>query len=125
MASIADLLAALQNGVFAIRSLQTTPFAGGAVSAINTINSTMAVQIIGANANRINISFHNPGTLPIYVYPATLASGTPNLPTFTNLGGTFQVLPGGFLTVFDASLGAWSAFSSAGSSNALTIMDNP
>jgi hypothetical protein len=127
---LSDILSTQQNGVAALRDLNTTlgagggfaSFPGGAVTGLNSL-STTAVQAVGANAGRLNLTFHNPGTVTAFVYPNTGAGGTPLTPLTSAVGGSFMVVPGGFLTVVDATNGAWSAFSSSGSNNPLTVMD--
>ena len=131
---LSDILSTQQNGVAALRDLSASlgsgtggvglggiiaqaTFVGGTVTGLNSL-STTAVSAVAANPSRVNLTFHNPGTVPAYVYPT--ASGAP---TTTSLGGALTVFPGAFLTVVDTTNGAWSAFSSSGSGNPLTIMD--
>jgi hypothetical protein len=127
---LSDILSTQQNGVAALRDLSTalgsggafSNFMGGSVTGLNSL-STTAIQAVGANAARLNLTFHNPGTVAAYVYPNIGATGMPLTPSTSALGGAFTIFPGAFLTVVDGTNGAWSAFSASGSNNPLTVMD--
>lgn len=100
---------------------------GGKIYAYNNISTTPAV-VVAANPSRTQITFHNPGTVDIFIAPSTVlnASGasvalTPNT---TILGGCFRVFAnGGTLVISGECQGAWQAFSATGITNALTVMD--
>lgn len=99
------------------------PTSGGKVTPINNIGTTGA-QIIGGNPSRVTITFHNPGTNTVYVYPMTQASGAALAPTLTVLGGTFVVLAASLLTFTGEVQVAWGAFATAGAANPLTVMES-
>jgi hypothetical protein len=94
---------------------------GGKVSAVNP--TTSPGQVIAANPPRQSLIFHNPGTTNIFVYPLLNATGGVNSPSSGNLGGSFQVLPGGLITITGECQGAWGAFG-ASATNYLTIMES-
>lgn len=125
MASNSDILSVLQNGVTAVQALAKNTgsvFMGGSVIAVNTV-ATVGSVVVSSNPNRINITFHNPGSINIYVWPIKDINGNLNIPSFANPGGAFVVMPGAFLTLIDSSNSAWAALSSGGSTNPLTILD--
>jgi hypothetical protein len=99
---------------------------GGNPIAFNTI-STTPQQVVGGNAARRKITFHNPGTIDIFIAPATTVvaggSDTPFVPSPSALGGCFLVYAnGGTLTIDGECQKAWQAFSRTGSNQPLTIL---
>lgn len=118
-----DILAALQNGVNAIRDVSFLPPISGQVISVNNL-STTAVSVLTSTTVRTSITFHNPSVNGpnVFVYPTTPLGGGTNTPTLSALGGSFAVLPGAFLCLTDGSSGSWFAFSSSGSSIPLTVM---
>lgn len=103
---------------------------GGKVYSYNNV-STSPAQVAPANPSRQSITFHNPGTVDIFIAPALAfaslgaASPTALAPTTSALGGCFRVFAnGGQLTVTGECQGAWQAFSASSSGNALTVMDS-
>jgi hypothetical protein len=67
--------------------------------------------------------FHNCGSVALFVYPLTLASGLPNSPSVASPQGSFQVMPGGLLTISGECQLAWGAFAASGSGS-LTISES-
>jgi|SRR5271165_4807030 len=100
---------------------------GSRVYAFNNINTTPQ-QIVGINSQRQRITVHNPGTIDIFVAPATVivsSSDSALAPTTAALGGCFLVFAnGGTLVLQGECQKAWQAFSRTGSGNPLTVMDS-
>jgi hypothetical protein len=98
---------------------------GGKVTPVNGLTTTPG-QVIGINSQRRQITFHNPGgSITVYVYMLQTATGATLVPALPNsLGGTFSVLPGGFLVVDGECQFAWGAFAASGSTASLTIMES-
>lgn len=100
---------------------------GGKVYAYNAI-TTAAAQVAPANTSRQKITFHNPGTVDLFIAPAYVQNTGSNAalaPTNAALGGTFRVYAnGGTLSIEGECQGAWQAFAASGSTNALTVMDS-
>lgn len=115
------------------------PTSGGKIYAYNNLNTT-AQPVAPQNTNRRTITFHNPGSVNVIVFPAlvqalnavpTSTNGQPNIsnvtlsPTTTTLGGGFLVYAnGGQITFTGECSGAWQALAATGSNNALTVSDN-
>lgn len=106
------------------------PASGGKVYAYNAIDTTPA-NVAPANVMRKQITFHNPGTVDIFVAPATAfasigaSSPTALAPTTSALGGCFRVYAnGGTLVITGECQGVWQAFSASATGNALTVMDS-
>jgi len=98
---------------------------GGKVYAFNTVTNANNISVAPANPQRNSITFHNPGTNDIFVSPTTTATGTTLTPTLAALGGSFRVFGnGGSLTITGECQTAWQAIASAGTTNALTVMDS-
>jgi len=110
--------------IFGVGSPGTVgPASGGKVTANNLITTTPAI-VIAANPSRASITFHNPGgTVTLYVAPVLNAQGQSLVVGLGALGGSFQLLPGGLLTLSGEVQGAWQAFAASGS-NPLTIMES-
>lgn len=92
----------------------------------NNVLGTSPSQIVGNNGQRVAITFHNPGTVNIYVYSSQISPA----PGLGNLGGTYVVFPGGDITIYGGNVmsisavnGPWSAFAASASNNPLTIME--
>lgn len=101
---------------------------GGKVYAYNNVG-TGAASVAPINPSRTQITFHNPGTVDIFVAPANAlnVSGVQSVlsPTTGALGGCFRVFAnGGTLVVTGECQGAWQAFSASAANNALTVMDS-
>lgn len=90
--------------------------------------STVPQQVVGLNPQRQSITFHNPGTVDIFVAPASVQNGgsdTPLTPSPTALGGCFRVFAnGGTLKVSGECQKPWQAFAGTGTTNPLTVMDS-
>lgn len=100
---------------------------GGKVYGFNTINST-AQQIVPSNPQRQRITFHNPGTVDVWVAPGSLVNAAGNQVPFTPVigavGGCFLVYAnGGSITIMGGEIQfAWSALSVSTAS--ITAMDS-
>lgn len=101
---------------------------GGKVYAYNAL-TTAPQAVAPANTSRTQITFHNPGTVDVFVAPATVinASGSAIalVPTTVLLGGCFRVFGnGGALVIGGECQTAWQAFAASGTGNPLTVMDS-
>ncbi len=98
---------------------------GGYILAYNDISST-PTQVLGQDPQRKRVTFHNPGTLDIFIAPAFIqTSGTdvPFVPSPSALGGCFRVFAnGGTLVIEGECQKPWQAFSATGTTNPLTVM---
>jgi hypothetical protein len=99
---------------------------GGSPLAFNNI-STTPQQVLGGVAARRKITFHNPGTVDIFIAPVTVAgangSDTPLTPTTIALGGCLRVYAnGGTLEISGECQKPWQALAASGSTNPLTIL---
>jgi hypothetical protein len=100
------------------------------VIAVNNLG-TSPVQVIGVSPTRAQLTFHNPGTVDLVVFPTTVlqnvaGGGSINLtPSVGALGGGFRVFANGGDRVVGgpACTQAWQALSVSGSGNPLTIME--
>lgn len=99
------------------------PTSGGKVTPINNL-ATSAIQVIGPNQYRAALSFHNPGTVAIYVAPLLNAQGQSFTPSLGALGGTFIIYPGSTLSLQGETQYAWQAFAASSSNNPLTVMES-
>ncbi len=100
---------------------------GGLNLAFNNISTTPA-QVIPQDVQRVSITFHNPGSVDIFIAP-TLVQGTGSdvalVPSTAALGGCWRVFAnGGTLTFNGECQKAWQAFSASGSGNPLTITES-
>lgn len=101
---------------------------GGKVYAYNAL-TTAPGTVAPANPSRTQIVFHNPGTVDVFVAPATvinaLGSAVALVPTTLLLGGCFRIFAnGGALTIAGECQTAWQAFAASGAGNPLTVMDS-
>lgn len=127
-ASITDLLAALQNGVQAINSLPGRMGFGTATTlsfyGFNGLSSAPTTVVAGSTGSTYpaNLSFHNPSTLDVLVYPSVDGSGASLTPISTSPGGAILVYSnGGTATIDGGSTMAWFAIST-GSAGAITVI---
>src|SRR5882672_9578393 len=88
------------------------------------IPATSAVQAIAGRPERQSITFHNPGTVNVYVAPTITATGAALAPTLSALAGTFLIFPGGLLVITGECQTAWQAFAASGTNNPLTVMES-
>jgi len=118
-------MTAILGGVGA--ALVFSSASGGKVYAFNNI-STTPQEVAAGNPSRTKITFHNPGTVDIFIAPTTvLVSGasTTLTPSTSALGGCFRVFAnGGTLTIEGECQKAWQAFSASSSALPLTVMDS-
>lgn len=90
----------------------------------NNIGTSSATSVIGINATRYGLLFHNPGaTASIYIYPSAMTVA----PTFSSVGGSFVVYPGETFpfpsTEYANANCAWSAFAGTGSNQPFTVVE--
>lgn len=108
---------------------------GGKVYGYNNITNTAPTVVAQANQVRQKITFHNPGTVDIFISPSFVqnvlgtAPSTPSnvafTPTTSLLGGTFRVYANGGTLVIDGECqGAWTALAASGTTNPLTVMES-
>ena len=101
---------------------------GGKVYAYNNMSTTPA-QVAPANQSRTQITFHNPGTIDIFVAPATSLNASGQAVTLAPntgaLGGCFRVFAnGGTLVINGECQTAWQAFTASSSGQPFTVMDS-
>lgn len=100
---------------------------GGKVYAFNNIGTAPVPNVAPANPQRTSVTFHNPGSVDIFIAPALVlvnGSSVALVPSTGSLGGCFRVFAnGGSLTVTGECQGAWQAFSASAGNNSLTVMD--
>jgi|SRR6185437_3117048 len=100
---------------------------GNKISGFQAITTSPAL-VLPANPSRQSVTFHNPGTVDIYVAPTTLitnGSQSNFAPSPSILGGTFLIYAnGGSLTVTGECQCGWQAFAATGSTNFLTVMES-
>lgn len=125
MVDIQSLYTAVTNAAQVLSKFsQTMPRAGGNVTPINNLSSAGFVTIISSNNNRNSITFHNPGPNIVWVAPTTQGQGvTPLNPTPSLLGGTFEVIPGGWVVLTGTVQQGYQAWVTAGSGQPFTVMD--
>jgi len=107
------------------------PTSGGKVYAFNNL-ATTPITVAPANQSRTQITFDNPGTVDIIVFPvnvqavnsdATIANVAMS-PTTSALGGGYRIYAnGGFRTISGECQGAWQALAVSGSGNPFTVTD--
>lgn len=102
--------------------LTVSSASGGKVWPVNNL-STTPIQVLGTNTNRQKITFHNPGTVTVYVAPGVSASGIGMAIGLASLGGCFMILPGGLLEISGECQKSWNAFAASGVNNPLTVME--
>jgi hypothetical protein len=100
---------------------------GGRTYAFNNI-STAPQQIIGSNPGRQSIMIHNPGTVDIFIAPASVivnGSDSALTPSTAALGGCIRVFAnGGTLILTGEIQKAYQAFAASGTTNPLTVIDS-
>jgi hypothetical protein len=84
---------------------------------------TVGAQVVAGNSARVSISFHNPGSGNVFVYPVTNSAGAPNTPSNASPAGAFVVMPGTMLMLSGECQLAWGAFA-ANAGSQLTIMQS-
>jgi hypothetical protein len=108
---------------------------GGKVYGYNNVSAAAPIVVAQANPSRQKITFHNPGTVDIYIGPSfvqnVIGSAPINptnvafVPTTILYGGCFRVYAnGGTLVLEGECQGAWQALSVSGTDNPLTVMDS-
>lgn len=115
--------------------IQTNPgspltIAGGSGQKIYSFNAldTSRTEVALANPARQSITFHNPGSVDVFIAPVyiqTTGSDVTFSPTTAALGGCFRVYAnGGSLTITGECNKAWNAFAASGAGNPLTVMES-
>lgn len=108
------------------------PTSGGKVYAFNNIG-TSPIVVAPANPQRTTITFHNPGSTDIVVFPSVVQAlnsiGTISnqtlTPTTAALGGGYRVYGnGGSFTLSGECQGSYQALAVSGSSNPFTVTDS-
>lgn len=108
---------------------------GGKVYAYNNISNAAPRVVANANPTRVRITFHNPGTVDIFIAPSniqnvigtapTQPSNVALTPTTALLGGCWRVYAnGGSLEISGECQGAWQALAASATTNALTVMES-
>lgn len=93
------------------------PASGGKCTPVNNVGTTGA-QVVAANGNRQSITFCNPGSVAIYIYPMSVPV------TSVALGGSVPLGAGGIVTLQGECQGAFGALAASGSGNPLTILES-
>ena len=115
-------------------SSATGPTSGSKTYAYNNLTTTPQT-VAQPNVMRVSITFHNPGSVNVYVYPlfaqnsSNVAPVTPSdsalSPSTAALGGCYLVYAnGGQITFTGENQKAWGAFSASGTGNALTVSES-
>ena len=114
------------------------PTSGGKVYAFNNLG-TSPINVAPANTARASITFDNPGTVDIIVFPVlvqALNSVPTNLvnasissvtlsPSTSALGGGYRIYSNGGSRIFSGECqGQWQALAVSGSGNAFTVTDS-
>lgn len=104
------------------------PASGGKLYAFNALDAVTAQQVAAANTARTQLTFHNPGDVDVFVFPAfkqNTGSNAANSVTVAAPGGSFRVFAnGGTFIATGECQGAWNALAASGSGKALTVMDS-
>lgn len=100
---------------------------GGKIRAYNSVG-TLPILVVGVNTSRQQLTFHNPGTVDIFIYPFYVLNNSGARvalnPTSGALGGCFRLFAnGGTLIISGECQGDWMAFATT-EGNALTVMDS-
>lgn len=99
---------------------------GQKIGAFNNITGFGLRVVAQANPMRQAITFHNPGTVGLYIAPLNVQNNGSDAtlsPDVNNLGGCFLLLPGGTITLTGSCQRQWRAFASSGTVNPLTVME--
>ena len=127
-------------GTFGQFSTPVGPTNGGKILAYNNLGTTPEV-VAPANVNRGSITFHNPGSVNVVVFPVivqnvpstapTSSNGqpsyinTPLTPTTLTLGGGLLIYAnGGQITLTGECSGSFQALATSGSNNPLTVIES-
>lgn len=113
------------SGIYGVGSPGTIGGAsGGFVLGYNTITTTTQ-QVVGADPQRKKLTFHNPGTVDIFVAQTVLETTGSDVPftlTTGSLGGAWLVFAnGGVLIVENECQKPWQAISRSGTGS-LTVV---
>lgn len=101
---------------------------GGRTYSFNAINTTPQ-QVLAGNPSRQKATFHNPGSVDIFIAPVnvlnTAGSDTALTPSPSALGGCIRVYGNGGTLVLDGECQkAYQAFSASGSGLPLTVIES-
>ena len=125
-----------------ITGLPVGPMSGGKVYAFNNLG-TSPINVAPANSARTSITFDNPGSVDVIVFPVQVqaVNSVPNsigpptgsgsisnqtlTPTTSALGGGIRIYGnGGSRTITGECSGAWQALAISGSGNPFTVTDS-
>lgn len=115
----------ITSGVGASRTVSAA--SGGFFLAFNNLTTTPQT-VLQNIPGRTSITFHNPGTVDVFVAPLfvqTTGSDILLTPSPGALGGCFRVYAnGGTLEIKGECQKPWQVFAASGSGNPLTIQTN-
>ena len=101
---------------------------GGKVYGFNTLDAVTPVAVAPANPSRQKITFHNPGTVDVIIFPQYLQTTGSNVTASVMVaakgGGWLVYGNGGTLVLQGECQGAFYALSVSASGNPLTVMDS-
>ena len=121
-------------GTFGQFSTPIGPTNGGKVYAYNNLGTSPQV-VAPINVNRGSITFHNPGSVNVVVFPVLVqalntaptstGSNVSLTPTTSALGGGLMIYAnGGQITMTGECQGAWQALATSNSGNPLTVIES-
>jgi hypothetical protein len=102
---------------------------GGKIYGYNNISESGLVQVAAVNSGRVRLTFHNPGTVDIFIAPVVIQTSGSNVafsPGNAALGGCIRVYANGGQFVIEGECqGAYQAFAltGGGTTNPLTVID--
>ena len=101
---------------------------GGKVYAYNNLDAVTPVAVAPGNPSRQKITFHNPGTVDVVIFPQYVQNTGSNVVAPTTIaakgGGWLVYANGGTLSVEGECQGAWYALAISATGNPLTVMDS-
>lgn len=107
--------------------LASGPTSGGKVYAYNSLDAVTPVLVAPANTGRQKITFHNPGTVDVVIFPQYVQNTGSNVAATTTIaakgGGLLVFSNGGEKSVEGECQGAWYALAASGFGNPLTVID--
>lgn len=103
--------------------LTVSSASGGKVTAVNNLG-TAPLSVIGANPARQKITFHNPGTVNLYVFCRVDVNGNLQTCSLASLGGSYVIFPGAVFELTGECQRSYSAFAASGVNNPLTITES-
>lgn len=129
MASLDDILSALKNGVTAINNLAVRMGASATIPlsfyGFNNITTSPVTVVAGSTGSTFptELSFHNPSSIDVIVYPSVDGNGNAITASSSSPGGGVLIYSNGGSAVIDGgSTMAWLAVSTGTAS--LTVSRN-